>query len=571
MYSDNYAKQLDLEHKYSKRLIKNKVKAYIFELELNLTEYEEVILTVVLSGLGKNIPIQSVVNSLIHSGMELTTATETIISFTSSGYYSLVNHGAGNIVLKPLVKLPNEMLRQFSITTVLPPLLVKPRKWNKQGKNGGYLSIKHDLVLGHENQHEYPVSVDVINKLQDISWELDLDIATHFKDETSYSWDKAIDITAQLMGNKFHFMWNYDSRGRMYSKGYEVNLQSSEYHKALLSFSNKEICTEDGIEELLCWVANTAGFDKLSWADRKVKGQQLIAKTVTFNGNDMSIDLTDIAEPILYTKAVNAYFDTVNGLSVGIPTMWDCTASGLQCLAVLTGCKETAKKVNLTNTGKREDVYEYLVELMNDQLAPKDYVTRELVKKPLMTHWYGSKGNPKNTFNDKQLKAFYKALAVGFTGPEAFMDVIGSVWEDKAEYVWTLPDGHTACVRTQVPETTRVTIAEDVFFDYQEMVNKPSGNKLHIWANVTHSVDAYVARELIRLCDFEVAHIHDSFVCHPNNAKALRKIFRQVLARLAQDNLLERIVSDLAGYPVKLEKLSNDLHLDILNSEYALS
>jgi DNA-directed RNA polymerase len=382
MYSDNYAKQLDLEHKYSKRLIKNKVKAYIFELELNLTEYEEVILTVVLSGLGKNIPIQSVVNSLIHSGMELTTATETIISFTSSGYYSLVNHGAGNIVLKPLVKLPNEMLRQFSITTVLPPLLVKPRKWNKQGKNGGYLSIKHDLVLGHENQHEYPVSVDVINKLQDISWELDLDIATHFKDEISYSWDKAIDITAQLMGNKFHFMWNYDSRGRMYSKGYEVNLQSSEYHKALLSFSNKEICTEDGIEELLCWVANTAGFDKLSWADRKVKGQQLIAKTVTFNGNDMSIDLTDIAEPILYTKAVNAYFDAVNGLSVGIPTMWDCTASGLQCLAVLTGCKETAKKVNLTNTGKREDVYEYLVELMNDQLAPKDYVTRELVKKP---------------------------------------------------------------------------------------------------------------------------------------------------------------------------------------------
>jgi hypothetical protein len=51
----------------------------------------------------------------------------------------------------------------------------------------------------------------------------------------------------------------------------------------------------------------------------------------------------------------------------------------------------------------------------------------------------------------------------------------------------------------------------------------------------------------------------------------MRKIFRQVLARLAQDNLLERIVSDLAGYPVKLEKLSNDLHLDILNSEYALS
>jgi hypothetical protein len=188
-----------------------------------------------------------------------------------------------------------------------------------------------------------------------------------------------------------------------------------------------------------------------------------------------------------------------------------------------------------------------------------------------MTHFYGSKGNPKNTFNTAQLKAFYKALAAGFTGPEAFMRVLEAVWEDKAEFVWTLPDGHTACVRTQVAETTRVTLGENVFFDYQEMVNKPSGNKLHIWANVTHSVDAYVARELIRSCDFEVAHIHDSFVCHPNNAKKLREIFRQVLARLAQTNLLESIVGEIAGYPVKLDKLSNDLWADILGSEYALS
>jgi DNA-directed RNA polymerase len=208
---------------------------------------------------------------------------------------------------------------------------------------------------------------------------------------------------------------------------------------------------------------------------------------------------------------------------------------------------------------------------MNAQLAPNDHVDRELVKKPLMTHWYGSIGSPRKAFNDAQLKAFYKALAVGFKGAEAFMNVIDSIWEDKAEFVWTLPDGHTACVRTQVSETTRVNLAENVFFDYQELVNKPSGSKLHIWANVTHSVDAYVARELIRSCDFEVAHIHDSFVCHPNNAKAMRNIFKEVLARLAQSNLLESIISDLAGYPVKLDKLSNDLHLDILNSEYALS
>jgi DNA-directed RNA polymerase len=378
----DYNTQLDLEDKYSKRLIKNKVQAYVLELELDISEPEEIVLVSLLSGLGKNLPIQSIVNSLIHAGMDLPSATEVIMNFASAGYYSLVNHGAGNIVLKPSVKLPNDMLRQFSITTVLPPLLVKPRKWNKSGKNGGYLSIKHDLVLGHENQHEYPVNTQAINKLQDIPWELDLDIATHFKDETSYSWDKAIDITAQLMGNKFYFMWNYDSRGRMYSKGYEVNLQSSEYHKALLSFSNKEVCTEDGIEELLCWIANTAGYDKLSWTDRKVKGQQLIAKTVTFNGNDMSIDLSGIAEPILYTKAVNAYFDAINGIATGIPTMWDCTASGLQCLAVLTGCHETAKKVNLTNTGKREDVYEYLVQLMNDGLELHDHVNRDMVKKP---------------------------------------------------------------------------------------------------------------------------------------------------------------------------------------------
>jgi len=51
-------------------------------------------------------------------------------------------------------------------------------------------------------------------------------------------------VIDQYLGEHFYFVWRYDSRGRSYSSGYDLNLQSDEYGKALLSLHNKEAITE---------------------------------------------------------------------------------------------------------------------------------------------------------------------------------------------------------------------------------------------------------------------------------------------------------------------------------------
>ena len=43
--------------------------------------------------------------------------------------------------------------------------------------------------------------------------------------------------------NEFYFIWKYDKRGRMYSQGYDINLQGSEYKKATIEFSKQELIT----------------------------------------------------------------------------------------------------------------------------------------------------------------------------------------------------------------------------------------------------------------------------------------------------------------------------------------
>ena len=45
--------------------------------------------------------------------------------------------------------------------------------------------------------------------------------------------------------NTFYFVWRYDARGRMYSQGYHVNIQSNAYRKAMLDFKDKTLITED--------------------------------------------------------------------------------------------------------------------------------------------------------------------------------------------------------------------------------------------------------------------------------------------------------------------------------------
>jgi DNA-directed RNA polymerase len=323
-----------------------------------------------------------------------------------------------------------------------------------------------------------------------------------------------------------------------------------------------------GLDYLKIDIANTFGLDKESWLDRLLWAE--------FHEEHFESLIEDASEPLLMTKAVMALRATQRGEASGHNMFLDATASGLQIMAVLSGCKETARHVNLINTGNREDVYVEVANKMNVFLSEEEKVTRSDVKKPLMTHFYNKK-NLEEFFDGEQEGAFYQVLSESFTGAEAVMATINQYWNPNAlEHTFTLPDGHIAHIKVTEMVNAKIEIDEldHVSFTYRFEANKPSLLGTSLCPNIIHGVDGYIAREMVRRSHsegFQLAHIHDAFTAHPNNMQRVRELYVEILAEIADSNLLADILSEITGTIVNLTKFSNDLSADILASEYALS
>jgi len=106
------------------------------------------------------------------------------------------------------------------------------------------------------NHHEGNQSLDVLNILQHIPWQLNeivdyveksnKDLDTHDKlTQFNMMKDQSTVVYNELMdcGNQFYFTWKNDSRGRMYSQGYHCHLQATQYKKAILDFFKEELIT----------------------------------------------------------------------------------------------------------------------------------------------------------------------------------------------------------------------------------------------------------------------------------------------------------------------------------------
>lgn len=316
-------------------------------------------------------------------------------------------------------------------------------------------------------------------------------------------------------------------------------------------------------------VANAFGLDKESW-DARLKW---------FERNEpyleKGVDAAD--DKMLYLKAVHALREVQAGEPTGFIMSLDATASGYQLMAVLSGCEVAAKAVNLIDTGKREDLYSKVSAKMNTY--PAVNVTRAMVKHPIMTTGYGSKAQPKQLFGEDtpELDAFYNILYSELPGPMRLMVSMQACWDPTVmEHSWTMPDGHR--VIAKVTETVNKKIEVDEFehatFTYRAKVNQPNEFGLSLAANIIHSVDGYVVREVIRRADkegFQVATIHDSFWSHPNDMQRVRELFVEILAEIADSNLMQDILQEITGTKRKLNKASKHLGLKILQSNYALS
>jgi len=120
--------------------------------------------------------------------------------------------------------------------------------------------------------------------------------------------------------------------------------------------------------------ANAYGLDKetwqtrLDWFDANIDPENIIT---------LADKLDEAKEPILMEKAINAFNDALDRKPTGFLANFDATASGLQIMACLIGCHNTARAVNLIDTGNRENAYAIIGNEMG--------LDADTCKKPVMT------------------------------------------------------------------------------------------------------------------------------------------------------------------------------------------
>ena len=321
-----------------------------------------------------------------------------------------------------------------------------------------------------------------------------------------------------------------------------------------------------GREYVCIDVANQMGYDKLTWQER-------IDWTTENEPRLEQLD-KEADNPYLYRKAVRALRDTDNNTPTGFAMGLDATSSGLQLMSILIGDEIGARNTNIINTGKREDIYTKVTNEMNKLTGIS--VTRKVIKKPCMTVFYGSKRQPKQVFGEDtpELAAFYKILEQELPGPMEVMDDIQSCWQSNVlSHEWVLPDGHKVIAKVTEPVDKKVEIQEldKKSFTHRIYMNKPSKFGLSLCANAIHSIDAFVIREMVRKCDFELYTIHDSIWSSPNNLNQVRETFLEILIEIAKSNLLEDILVKVTNNSSLKLTGYKDISSKMLDAEYFLS
>lgn len=212
---------------------------------------------------GKIVPVQTVISALSkHLGDDLDavkTAAEIIAVCEGGSLYELLAYNypdnpTGTLAIEPKVKPSYEVKCVIDRYQYLPPNLVKPL-W-ATNSSGGMLTAPDHCILGKNNKHNKRQNLNTLNILQEIEWVLDPKMLA-YEEEPNKELDtpdkvkqfQLLKDTSQYVYNmykdkKFYFIWKYDKRGRMYSQGYHINLQATDYKKSILSFAKKEVITK---------------------------------------------------------------------------------------------------------------------------------------------------------------------------------------------------------------------------------------------------------------------------------------------------------------------------------------
>lgn len=145
------------------------------------------------------------------------------------------------------------------------PMVVSPNKVVNNYMGSGYYDTKGRIILnGSDVFDQEDVCLDHINRANSVGLTLNLDviasaegmmilpkrkIGENFEDfqkrqkQAKVFYETSYEVMQGLLtlGNEFWLTHKYDRRGRTYAVGYHVNSQGTDYNKAVLELSRKEM------------------------------------------------------------------------------------------------------------------------------------------------------------------------------------------------------------------------------------------------------------------------------------------------------------------------------------------
>jgi hypothetical protein len=273
-----------------------------------------------------------------------------------------------------------------------------------------------------------------------------------------------------------------------------------------------------GREYLKIDIANNFGLDKKDWDERIAWFDQ--------NEDKLHELLPKADEPALFHAGIIAWEKAKAGKASGYPISLDATCSGIQVLAALACDRKAAQICNVVDTGKREDAYVSIYQQMVDKLEGKEMVgespnlridypdgrsepvrykiDRKLTKQAIMTAFYSSTATPKRVFGEGELlNLFYDTIVENAPGCWEINQTMLAIWDPRAlENSWILPDNFHVHVKIMGQVTKTVRFLNEPFeVSYHE--NMPIKGGRSLGANMVHSIDGMVVREMQRRCTYD--------------------------------------------------------------------
>lgn len=276
--------------------------------------------------------------------------------------------------------------------------------------------------------------------------------------------------------------------------------------------------TFTGLEYLKIDIANAAGQDKKLFEERLEWFDENIPETVVTMSNqelkEFVESFTNIDSKELMFTGLMAYKDTFYNKPTGYMCQLDAISSGASLMSCLMGDRKGLENTGLLGN-KRSDLYTAIYNKMKEIYELPLSYKRDDIKKAAMTFLYGSIRQPSVIFNNDKdiIEAFWEAVKIEATGAYMLQQLLTSAWNPNAIYHrWVLPDLFTAHIPVMVEkEFTYTFTLEDVKIEIPYTL-KVEGNKkssVSNCANMIHSCDSLLIREMVRRCMFDKEHAQE--------------------------------------------------------------